>query len=732
MTLRSLLRSRLLQITAGLLLGLALVEAAFSWRDGGAFPHLNIYREDTALGVRLRPHATQRFKLGSNPASDVRINALGLRGAELAAPSADEILVVGDSQAFGLGVEEHEAFAARLAQLTKRTVVNAGIPTYGPLEYNALAKELLEQRKPKLVIYTVNMLNDLFEHARPNKDRHRVWDGWAVRTETAPNDVASFPGRELLFRDSHAVYALRRYLHAGDERPAQALVSEGLAADLFVASSTSAQKPAQASALLVEDASARSARLQASAAAEKQRETALAQAREQLEREQARPQEVRASRELNDARYRVRLASDMAAAHPGDIVHEPGAESARPVTATAQLIREATRERDKALAIIERVAREEHAALQASRASHSSAVSRLRQLDALQYDKAQPASVLEPRLREIRDLAAQHGAEVLVVGLPIDVQVSSDEWKKYGAPVLDMAPTLALTDDMLASARALGMRTLDALPALRAASPGAFLDADIHMTPKGHGALANAIAEALRKPAPSPEPRPGLPAGRTYPFVALQDWFDAEHVLVERADEAGCDVRSQDEWLAVICQVFEESAHPHIDARVLSGGHGEVVMRRSTAIMQLRAPVLPGETLRARVEWEESARELEVVRAADGSWRGNFGPAVPGKPSGARLTRDAPHCVCDYNSTCEVFVPERPECHLPRAGAPTDDPCGAFYDCFFGARAAWRPCPPGRTHGDASGRCLPLCDAKRQCASGVCEDWQGVDVCKSP
>src|SRR5688500_7714728 len=190
---RSLLRSRVLQVAAGLVLGLLLVEAAFWLRDDGAFPHLNVYREDPELGVRLRPHATQRFKLGINPTSDVRINALGLRGGELSAPAANEILVVGDSQVFGLGVEERETFAARLAQLTKRPVVNAGIPTYGPLEYNALAGELLAQRKPKLVIYTVNMLNDLFEHSRPNKDRHRVWDGWAVRSETAPADVAAFP-----------------------------------------------------------------------------------------------------------------------------------------------------------------------------------------------------------------------------------------------------------------------------------------------------------------------------------------------------------------------------------------------------------------------------------------------------------------------------------------------------------------------------------------------------------
>lgn len=71
--------------------------------------------------------------------------------------------------------------------------------------------ELIEQRKPKRVVYVVNFANDLFEADRPNSERHAVWDGWAVRRETAPTRVASFPGRDFLFRKSHAVFALRRW-----------------------------------------------------------------------------------------------------------------------------------------------------------------------------------------------------------------------------------------------------------------------------------------------------------------------------------------------------------------------------------------------------------------------------------------------------------------------------------------------------------------------------------------
>src|SRR5262249_4884353 len=92
------------------------------------------------------------------------------------------------------------------------------------------------------------------------------------------------------------------------------------------------------------------------------------------------------------------------------------------------------------------------------------------------------------------------GAKLLVVALPMDLMVSPAEWAKYGAtsPV-DMAKALILVDDVVASAEALGAAGLDATPALSAAEPGAFLDGDIHMTPKGHRALAEAIAGRLRE-----------------------------------------------------------------------------------------------------------------------------------------------------------------------------------------------------------------------------------------
>src|SRR6185436_5126779 len=102
---------------------------------------------------------------------------------------ADDVLVVGDSQVFGLGVEQDEAFSARLAAAIGRPVINAGVPTYGPAEYRAMIVEQLARRHPRTVVLTINLANDLFEEAHPNRERHAVWDGWAVRRETAPGAV---------------------------------------------------------------------------------------------------------------------------------------------------------------------------------------------------------------------------------------------------------------------------------------------------------------------------------------------------------------------------------------------------------------------------------------------------------------------------------------------------------------------------------------------------------------
>lgn len=118
----------------GLLAGLLAAEAVASLRDEGAFPHVNFYVPDDVLGVRLAPGAHQKIAFGGNPVTTLETNALGYRAPDWPAPGDREVVVVGDSQVFGLGVEAEDSLPAQLAVQSGRVVLNGGVPTYGPDE----------------------------------------------------------------------------------------------------------------------------------------------------------------------------------------------------------------------------------------------------------------------------------------------------------------------------------------------------------------------------------------------------------------------------------------------------------------------------------------------------------------------------------------------------------------------------------------------------------------------
>ena len=87
----------------------------------------------------------------------------------------------------------------------------------------------------------------------------------------------------------------------------------------------------------------------------------------------------------------------------------------------------------------------------------------------------------------------------MTVTLPLDVQADDAEWAKYDTAPVDLSRVRALPAIYLADAGEHAVPALDLLPALEAASPGAFLPDDYHLSPHGHQAVADALLPLLHE-----------------------------------------------------------------------------------------------------------------------------------------------------------------------------------------------------------------------------------------
>ena len=662
----------LLKVLFGLTLGLVIAEGAFRFRDEGAFPHLNLYTVDPKLGVRLEPNAEMKLRVANNAVTTVQTNSLGYRAPEWPAPTEGEVLVVGDSQVFGLGVEGNETFSAKLSDLMKVPVLNGGVPTYGPREYTAVVKEVLATRKVGTVVYVLNLSNDLFEVDRPNLQRHTVWDGWAVRTETAPAEVTQFPFRRALMSRSHLVFAARKLLLKSGQPASEGFATEGSWKDVVQASQGVEPLPP-------EDAAARQL-LESRGALAKQLEDVAQKLESHFEEKVGEdPEFAAAARPLSPK-----------GGDPRDILEVRFAEGARRVDLTAYHLFMASVGEAKNEAFLEKLAASKKDPELQKLVDERKALRG--QLDALKPE-GEPAHVvpIERVLQETKALCDAAGARLLVVALPLDVMVSSDEWKKYGVPPLDMSPTKVLVDDVVTRAERVGALGLDPTAALAAAEPGAFLDGDLHMTAKGHAALAQAIVEALHRPV-KPKGALALPEGRSW-FPTEDEWRREKECMVKGSTAANCETKLVREWLRVRCLASEEDDVD--DLEVLAGGHGDWRAWRNDGSV-LIIPVVEGDAAKVRVRWGKVDRELSLDFPKGGARTMAFAAPV------ARVKKRG-----DVSS-------------LKYSPDPVVDPL-AVPSCAAGSRP-----------GGAMRSCAKACDAKTPCDKGHCEPWPTGDFCAVP
>jgi hypothetical protein len=735
-----------LRVLAGLAVGVALSEVAFHLRDDGAFPHLNLYAPDATLGVRLLPGESMRLSFGGNPVSEVRINSEGFRGADFPEPGADEVLVVGDSQVFGLGVEENETFSARLEGLMPGVrVMNAGVPTYGPLEFERVIAHLIEKRKPKRVVYVVNFANDLFEAERPNTERHAVWDGWAVRRETAPAHVASFPGRDLLFRKSHAFFALRKwwYRRSGPTE-AFSVPSEGTFKDIAGAAARAADEHVRA-----RDDSQRLAKL---------RDTKVGAANAELRGARDSFVELVTEEQLGGGYQKLEAWSvwnplKAAFAQPGDIVGvQPSGEATGPLFATADIILKGAEVRRR----VEQQLRDKAKASAEAAAKIEPVLERLadaqKRTDAVRAEKApriRAWSPIAPSVRRVKALCDAAGARLFVVALPLDVQIDKGEWKKYGVEPIDLEPARILVDDVIDAAEEAGATGIDLTATLRAAQPGAFLDRDIHLTPKGHEAVAKALATALAAPPAVrlPEPDAGRPPGRTLP-TPLAAARARNEVAVSGSTNAGCETYIVDEWLTLRCHDRGEDRAVPVGVQVVASPLGEWAIyedsgagqpaRTGPPALVVQVPLLRGERTVVDFRWPKRGRRLDVswdeafftvARSKDGNVSINFSDLSADDTAKIPPAPKPSEAVCAAVKAAGLPTPcgEMPLFENPACFSTYRDDEKGLVACLLGEREAG--CKRGTAPVGVFQRCVPLCAKEAPCKAGVCTAYAGAEVC---
>ncbi len=124
--------------------------------------------EDQAAGYRHAPgYQGQAIRKGEF-VTEVSINEIGLRQRDLASQLAysRRLLILGDSFAFGLGVEEEESFA-HLLQATSNPlgigVINGGQTGYSIAQELALAQDLVTRLDPQTLLLCLYLGNDVTE-----------------------------------------------------------------------------------------------------------------------------------------------------------------------------------------------------------------------------------------------------------------------------------------------------------------------------------------------------------------------------------------------------------------------------------------------------------------------------------------------------------------------------------------------------------------------------------------
>ncbi len=104
--------------------------------------------KDPILGMRLEPGSAGH-------------DALGYRNKSV--PKRADIVVIGDSQTYGVSAKASDSWPAQLSELTGRRVYNLALGGYGPVHYSYVLEHKAIALQPSLVVIGLYLGNDLYD-----------------------------------------------------------------------------------------------------------------------------------------------------------------------------------------------------------------------------------------------------------------------------------------------------------------------------------------------------------------------------------------------------------------------------------------------------------------------------------------------------------------------------------------------------------------------------------------
>ncbi|MCX5752953.1 MAG: SGNH/GDSL hydrolase family protein [Candidatus Krumholzibacteria bacterium] len=177
---------------------------------------MRFFASSARYGFELKKsfHQTYRYP-GFDFVMEVRTNSLGLRDREygvfeLARGGGTRVLLLGDSFAFGQGVNMADHYGTRLEGILRgagldATVIKGGAPGWGTLQETLYAKDHFELFRPDIVVIT-------FCGNDPGDD-----EAFLCKLTDSQKGVVRFPGKTFIRNHSHlyrfVFYRFKNILH---------------------------------------------------------------------------------------------------------------------------------------------------------------------------------------------------------------------------------------------------------------------------------------------------------------------------------------------------------------------------------------------------------------------------------------------------------------------------------------------------------------------------------------